>query len=63
MKGTVSSDFVSVECTDVETLTLLAVGKYTAAQRMVFGADGGAAVGGGAGAGPASRRGRGSRRA
>ena len=46
VKGTVSSDFVSVECTDVETLTLLAVGKYTAAQRMVFGADGGAAVGG-----------------
>ncbi|MFP4567184.1 MAG: extracellular solute-binding protein, partial [Spirochaetaceae bacterium] len=37
--GTVSSDFVSVECTDVETLALLAVGKYTAAERMVFSAD------------------------
>ncbi|NBF40171.1 MAG: extracellular solute-binding protein [Spirochaetes bacterium] len=49
VKGTVSSDFVSVECTDVETLTLLAVGKYTATQRMVFGADDGAAAGGSGG--------------
>lgn len=38
VKGTVSSDFVSVECTDVETLTLIAVGKHTAAERMVFAA-------------------------
>jgi alpha-glucoside transport system substrate-binding protein len=61
VKGTVSSDFVSVECTDVETLTLLAVGKYTAAQRMVFGEDGaaggtgsGTAVAGGGAAGDAT---------
>lgn len=42
VRGVVSSDFVSVEATDVETLTLLAVGKYTASERMVFASEKGA---------------------
>jgi len=39
IKGVVSQDFVTVECTEVETLTLVSIGKYTASQRMAFATD------------------------